>query len=466
MPTPNDDAPFDPVAFLETVASGRHLSTHAKNQIVFTQGEPAEAVFYIRSGKIKLTVVSKHGKEAIVAILGKDEFFGEGCLIGQPKRLATNKIVEVGAAKCPFCRGARISPLSRKVHEVIDLKFSKGGIRRWIVRYISRQYHCVGCGRRFRPVRFRRYRRIPKYGEGLVIWCVYQLLIGGQNIHRIHRSLKDLFGLSIPKTSVYKFKRSAACFYEKEYQKLLESLLAGSLVHIDETTINLMKDKGYVWVMTSTDSVYFFYKKSREGSFLAEMLKTFKGVLVSDFYTAYDVVNVPQQRCLIHLMRDMNDDLLKNSFDDELKSVAEKFAFLLRTIVNTIDRHGLKTKYLNKYRKDADRFCDWVVRQNFSSEVAKGYASRIIKYRHMLFTFLSYDGVPWNNNNAEHAIKSFAKYRRFADGVVTENTVKDYLVLLSVCLSCEYRGIEFLGPYSETAGTVAALSIVTLRHFA
>ena len=63
----------------------------------------------------------------------------------------------------------------------------------------------------------------------------------------------------------------------------------------------------------------------------------------------------------------------------------------------------------------------------------------------MLFTFLSYDGVPWNNNNAEHAIKSFAKYRRFADGVVTENTVKDYLVLLSVCLSCEYRGIEFLG---------------------
>jgi CRP/FNR family transcriptional regulator, cyclic AMP receptor protein len=89
MPTPNDDAPFDPVAFLETVASGRHLSTHAKNQIVFTQGEPAEAVFYIRSGKIKLTVVSKHGKEAIVAILGKDEFFVEGCLIGQPKRLAT-----------------------------------------------------------------------------------------------------------------------------------------------------------------------------------------------------------------------------------------------------------------------------------------------------------------------------------------------------------------------------------------
>ena len=56
MPAAKDDTPFDPVMFLETVASGRSLSTHAKNQIVFTQGEPADAVFYIRSGKIKLTV--------------------------------------------------------------------------------------------------------------------------------------------------------------------------------------------------------------------------------------------------------------------------------------------------------------------------------------------------------------------------------------------------------------------------
>src|ERR1700685_423330 len=88
MPTPND-TPFDPLTFLETAAIGRQLFTHAKDQVVFTQGEPAEAVFYIRSGKIKLTVVSEHVKKAIVAILGKDEFFGEGCLIGQPKRLAT-----------------------------------------------------------------------------------------------------------------------------------------------------------------------------------------------------------------------------------------------------------------------------------------------------------------------------------------------------------------------------------------
>ncbi len=355
-----------------------------------------------------------------------------------------NKIVEIRAGKCPSCHNSKIRPLSQCAHEVIDLRFSRGGIRRWIVRYISWRYCCVRCKTRFVSARFQQHRKAPKYGSGLISWCIYQLLIGGQNVHRIHRSLRDLFGLSLPKGSVYKFKRTAASFYKGQYEKILKTILAGSLIHIDETSINLMKEKGYVWVITSADSVYFFYRKSREGSFLGDMLKQFRGVLVSDFYTAYDSFDIPQQRCLIHLMRDMNDDLLKNPFDDEFKSLAETFSSLLRTIVNTIDRYGLKKRHLNKHRRDANKFVERIAVHNFTSEVARGYARRINKYRNMLFTFLAHDGVPWNNNNAEHAIKSFAKYRRFADGMVTENTVKDYLVMLSVCLSCEYRGIEFL----------------------
>src|ERR1700689_1574205 len=80
---------FDPAHFFETSAKGRSISTHRKNEIIFSQGDAADAVFYIKKGKIKVTVVSKQGKEAVVALLGADEFFGEGCLIGQPKRLAT-----------------------------------------------------------------------------------------------------------------------------------------------------------------------------------------------------------------------------------------------------------------------------------------------------------------------------------------------------------------------------------------
>lgn len=80
---------FDPAKFLETVASGRVVSTHAKKDVIFSQGDAADTVFYIKRGKVKVTVLSKQGKEAVVALLGADEFLGEGCLIGQPKRLAT-----------------------------------------------------------------------------------------------------------------------------------------------------------------------------------------------------------------------------------------------------------------------------------------------------------------------------------------------------------------------------------------
>jgi len=82
-------ARFDPAVFLETAAKGRVISTHRKKEVIFTQGDAADSVIYIRKGKIKVTVLSKQGKEAVVAILGADEFLGEGCLIGQPKRLST-----------------------------------------------------------------------------------------------------------------------------------------------------------------------------------------------------------------------------------------------------------------------------------------------------------------------------------------------------------------------------------------
>lgn len=80
---------FDPNVFLATLEVGRTISSYRKNKRVFAQGNPADAVFYIREGKVKITVISKHGKEAVVAIHGKGDFFGEGCLIGQPARLAT-----------------------------------------------------------------------------------------------------------------------------------------------------------------------------------------------------------------------------------------------------------------------------------------------------------------------------------------------------------------------------------------
>jgi CRP-like cAMP-binding protein len=96
---------FDPKAFLATVDHGRTITKYAKDAIVFAQAGPADSVFYIQKGRIKIVVESEQGKEAVVAILGAGEFFGEGCLIGQPLRLATaramaeSEVMRVGKAE-------------------------------------------------------------------------------------------------------------------------------------------------------------------------------------------------------------------------------------------------------------------------------------------------------------------------------------------------------------------------------
>jgi CRP-like cAMP-binding protein len=81
--------PFDPKAFLAKVNGGRTLSKYRIHEVIFRQGDPADSVFCIQTGKAKVTVVSEQGKEAVVAVLGAGDFFGEGCLGGQVQRLAT-----------------------------------------------------------------------------------------------------------------------------------------------------------------------------------------------------------------------------------------------------------------------------------------------------------------------------------------------------------------------------------------
>jgi CRP/FNR family transcriptional regulator, cyclic AMP receptor protein len=82
-----NDRDFDPKKFLATIGEGRNVVAFPKKQAIYTQGDVADAVFYIQEGKVRLTVVSKICKEATLGILSKGEFFGEGCLVGRPSRM-------------------------------------------------------------------------------------------------------------------------------------------------------------------------------------------------------------------------------------------------------------------------------------------------------------------------------------------------------------------------------------------
>jgi CRP/FNR family cyclic AMP-dependent transcriptional regulator len=112
MPMTSTNGTFEPEAFLATVGEGRSLIQLRLGQTIFSQGDSADALFFIQKGKVKITTVSRHGKEAVVAILSKADFFGEGCLAGQPLRIST-------AAAIVDCTIARLekAEVIRVLHE-------------------------------------------------------------------------------------------------------------------------------------------------------------------------------------------------------------------------------------------------------------------------------------------------------------------------------------------------------------
>jgi len=358
-------------------------------------------------------------------------------------RLKPNRVLQIEAKKCVTCGSRKISQLRPVKRTLIDLKFFRGGVKKWVTNYLSWNYKCSKCGALFTPEGVPE-GRAPKHGHGLVTWCIYNSLVCGQNLGRVRRALRDVFGLDIPQPTIFRFKASLRETLQPISDRILAHLLRGSLLHIDETEVKLRGCKGYVWVFASIDAVYFEYRDSRKAQFLAPLLQEFQGVLISDFFTGYDSLKCPQQKCLIHLIRDMNEDLLGNSFDNEYKDLVQRFAHLLQQIVETVDKYGLKRRHFRKHRNDAVRFLQSVERACYSSPIATKYQERMGKYGTRLFTFLDYDGVPWNNNNAEHAIKVFARARTSADGRFTEDSIREYLVMLSVAETCRYQNIEVL----------------------
>jgi predicted RecB family nuclease len=360
------------------------------------------------------------------------------------RNIPINRRVVLSAAVCPFCGSADLARTPNKTltRFAFDLRVTAGGIRRWVTRYRTSYHDCAACRRRFLPWE---YLRLDPHGHALKSWAMNQHVVYRITLANVAVVAKESFGLPVFYRDVRDFKVLLARHYDGTVQRLLAKLVAGPLLHADETEVHL-KDgsKGYVWVFASLEEAVFLYRPSREGGFLAELLKDFRGVLVSDFYAAYDSLGCPQQKCLIHLIRDFNEDIRGNPWDEELKSVAGDFGALLRAAVATIDEHGLKRRHLGQHKPAVARFWASLEGRQFRSEVAEGYQKRLLKYRAKLFTFLEHDGVPWNNNNAEYAIKRFAYYREVADGLVHESGLKQYLVLLSLRVSCVYRGVNFL----------------------
>lgn len=344
--------------------------------------------------------------------------------------------------KCPNCGNSTFYRHDKRKRIIVDLRFSEKGIKRWVTHYDTGRFRCRSCWRVFTPDNFKNLNN--RYGRGVFAWAINQHIGYVISFRNVEHMLLEYFNISITTGYLHRLQSNFALEYTETYRQLLDALTKGHLLHVDETQVKI-KDapSGYVWTFANMDTVCYVFRPNREADFLKELLKDFHGVLISDFFGGYDSIDCSQQKCLIHLIRDLNDDLSQNPFDVEFKQIATRFGHVLRPIIETIEKYGLKRRYLHKHHKSVNRFFRDLSRSEYSSELAAQYQKRFKKNKDKLFTFLDYDETPWNNNNAEHAIKGFAVHRRNVNGLFSKKSIAEFLILLSIYQTCKYRGLNF-----------------------
>lgn len=360
-----------------------------------------------------------------------------------PKWIKATKRTEVACSICPYCGCSQIIKCRERIRrrKCLDLKITEKYVKRVVNELSSYKYRCSECNKEFFA---EQYMKMFKYGHSLKSWAMYEYVEHRISFQNLEGTFRDLFNLPVYSRHIMVLKRIMANYYRETIEGIRRRLVNGSILHADETQVHFQRGKGYVWVFTNLNEVMYIYTPSREGCFLSDLFAGFSGVLISDFYAVYDWPHCSQQKCLIHLIRDLNNELLRNPFDEEYKTMVADFGVLLRKIIATVDKYGLKRHNLAKHQQEVDKFLTNLEKRCYRSETAQSVQERIIRNKEGLFTFLNFDEVPWNNNNAEHAIKRFAHYREIADGNLTDTGLTDYLVLLSINQTCEYKGISFL----------------------
>jgi len=346
--------------------------------------------------------------------------------------------------RCPRHKGQRLHCTDALAeHSVIDLVFTRNGCRKTTVKYVGRKGYCPICHRDYSPPTIRRFGG-HIFGHRFHAWAAYQRVVLRLPYRAISQGIENLFSERISPGGIVRFMRDVTRRYSHTQTLLLRRILASPFIHTDETKISIEGTQHYVWVLTDGTHVVFQLTETRETTLLRKTLRSYEGVLISDFYPGYDSFPCRQQKCLSHLIGDLNDDLWKNPFNPQYESFVASVRDMLVPIFEDVERYGLKAWFLRKHMRAVERFYKQTIDgTQHTCEIVQKYQKRFARYRESLFLFLIKDGIPWNNNMAERGLRHFAVQRKISGSFFKTGAI-DYLRLLGIAQTCRFQDKSFL----------------------
>ena len=345
---------------------------------------------------------------------------------------------------CPKHKGNFLKK-SEKVREkfIVNLRFTKTGCRKTVTKYIGALGYCSKCSKHYPPPKILALGR-QLFGHAFQAWVIHTRIVLRLPYSIIVKEMEEIFHERTSEGSLVNFIKYFAGYYAATEKLSVQRILESPFIHVDETLINIQGTNHYVWVFTDGKHVVLRMTETRESNIVHEFLSNYKGVLISDFYGGYDAATCRQQKCLVHLIRDLNDDLWSEPYNQTYEAFVSEVKNLLVPIFETEEKYGLKKRYLGKFSKSVGQFYRRHIDKAPSNcELVAKYQKRFQRYRDSLFTFLELDAIPWHNNTAENAIRHLAVQRKIS-GTFFKKVAPQYLLLLGIAQSCRFQDKSLL----------------------
>ena len=364
------------------------------------------------------------------------------------RKPAVDKVIRVRRRiKCPRCGWEKVRPHPKKPSQktIYDLEFAKSGLKRKVVMYTGSTVYCYKCKMDFPP------KRITDLGKKLfsrnfAAWFSYNRVENRLPYRTIATQTREMFRVEVSKTNIKNLVEELGEYYEKGTRKgILSELLGSPFVGVDDTSIRAVDGKGYIWVITNGTYFAFTASHSREAKQVLDMLEGYEGVLVSDFFPGFDSAPFTQQKCWSHLIKDVNNGIWRNPFDNSMEDLGSEVSNLMGPIIEDARRFGLSKYHLKKHCKKIEGFYARLERiERRASIETRKLISRIVRYRQSLFTFLECDGIPWHNNASELGLRHIAIQRKISNAPFQIDSIHGYLALLGIYQTCRANGCSFL----------------------
>ncbi len=364
--------------------------------------------------------------------------------------------VELDQSICPKCGGVlsenHTDSYTRVVEDVVPARVV-------VTEYVVRRRYCCGCRKQVSAP-------IPNVIEGgsnerfglRLMLLVVSLKLLGMSYEKIGSLLRLLFNLEITEAAMVHCVRSVAKAFGPRYEELKKELMRERSLGGDETGWRIKGKNHWLWAFVGKWSVIYEVAKSRGKDVPLRVLGDYGGTMISDSWPAWNYVGKKWQKCLVHYLREIEDTLKYKSPGKEFASFAKKLRRILTDSIRVgekkvdIREERLRAKARFEARVDA-----LIASHSASSEKnCKRFVKRLRRERDMLFTFLEEDGVAWNNNAAERALRSSVVIRKITYGNQSDEGAAAHAVLMSLRETCNLRkenffdyAMEYLNPASK-----------------